>query len=307
MDVINQIRQIHVDRNIPYSVFLGDLFHTRDTLDVSVIWAVTQALRKLSEVCTIILMTGNHDMHSRSGSIHALEPFKDFCMVVDRPQELLIEEHWFSICPYQEDPDDLKRAMAQFKNRDYLLLHAGLEEATAGPLDLKLRGQIPAGLMKEWKLALVGHYHRAQNQDNWWVPGSPLMIDFAERNDPPKGVLLVDEYRVQRLELEAPQFLKFELDDLLDFGQFEELRSMLNGHYAEVTVPKNLVSEISKQLPGVLVSPKYEQAEGRARMDLANLEDDSDLLMRYLVNKNPDSSQDERLLGVGIRLLKEVS
>jgi DNA repair exonuclease SbcCD nuclease subunit len=190
-NVIDQIRDTCVLQQIRVVFFLGDLFHTRKTVDVSVLHEVYLALERLSSVSRIFLILGNHDMWSLRDGPNSIRQFEKIATIVEKPTTLVIDGQDVVLIPYIDDPQELKNAVKSLDG-DIAFLHAGITEATIGPYDRQIKGQISLKLLDKYKLAFVGHYHKRQRMGNVVIPGSALQVDLGERNDPPKGFLIVE-------------------------------------------------------------------------------------------------------------------
>ena len=305
ISIIDQITELHRTREIPYSFFLGDLFHTRNSLDISTLSEVYKALKRLSRYATLFILVGNHDQTLRSGQIHSPVVMDEFAIVLDHAQEFELMEHQFSVCPYTPDDEKLLDEISRFEHRDYLLLHAGISEATVGPYDALIQGQIAADKLKDWKLAFVGHYHKRQTIGNVYIPGSPLQVDFGEMTDPSKGCLIVDEYDVEFVPLEYPNFIKLEIDSL-DDNTVDPLTEVAKGNYLEVAAPPEIALEVARKFPGIRVTPIQLEKPVQVRLELKDAQTDEALLTKYIAYRDSSPNALE-LLSAGLELLKDAN
>ena len=88
-DVISQVCEYCVDRKIDRLVLLGDFWSNRKTIDVQVLHSGHQALEKLANTFSdIVVIPGNHDFWFKSNdevcSIHHFSSHKN-CRVIKAP------------------------------------------------------------------------------------------------------------------------------------------------------------------------------------------------------------------------------
>ena len=151
--------------------------------------------------------------------------------------------------PWDADPAEVRRTVEG--SRFPLLGHAFLRGASLGPESDVIGKGVPVEDFGPFPVALFGDVHKGQvrrprknRPPEWfpfvavvtdeeatidppWVvgrkgfcgevyyPGSPYQQNWGERNDGPKGALLVDfeEQTVELHPLESPRFIRLEVDD----------------------------------------------------------------------------------------------
>jgi DNA repair exonuclease SbcCD nuclease subunit len=185
------------NQKISNILFLGDLFHSRQKINVNAYqWTFETFLKwmKMSDWNpTVYLFVGNHDMaHKFDPDVCSVKPLMaiDGVKIIDTPQTLQIDKHYVSFMPYTEDPISV---IETFKDapKELLLGHIALDGAILNSVhhtqsevviehdgDMKI---IDANVLKEWKQVFLGHYHGGQKVgNNIEYVGSPLELSFGE-------------------------------------------------------------------------------------------------------------------------------
>lgn len=187
-----------LSQNIKNIVFLGDLFHDRQKIDVlSYIKTYEVFERYLKNDIMVYLLTGNHDMfYHKRWDINSLIPLRAFknVIVIDKPSTIQIDNFPLSFLPYTHDPiTDLKKIRNNSKFK-ILLAHIAIHGArlnlthdTKAEVFVEHDGDmvpVGAGEFIEWDQVFLGHYHAAQKiSNNTEYIGSPLQLSYGEAND----------------------------------------------------------------------------------------------------------------------------
>ena len=186
LDIVNEldrIRGLCVKNKVETVCFLGDIFDTRNTLDVVVLNAVYKALMAMSASgLRLVLLVGNHD-RCDTGKEHSLEVFKPFCEVVDTPRVLPLEDGNIVAIPFHPNLSVVSRAIKQLVTSDtrLLLLH-GMIKGTLLPNATVLDHGIPLAAVPEHVLCLAGDIHLHQQlRERVFYVGSLLQKDAGDK------------------------------------------------------------------------------------------------------------------------------
>lgn len=324
LDVLGQIKEVCRDRKVDYLFCLGDVFHSRSKIDVDVgFWTHAAFMELADAVKGFYVLVGNHDQASKDGQIHSLLPFSHFAKVIDSPSEFTLGKIKVAAHPFTEDTESFLaycQKVDQEIKPDLFLFHQGLDGATVGAYEVAIKAEIPlAALPKTPKYCLAGHYHKHQ----WITPrigyiGSPMQLDFGERNED-KGFLLLDTdtWEHERILSEAPRFYLFDtqyLDkDLVDFDKdLRALRLNPEKDYIRVHVRKRTEVDRIKQLfPRVQVI-YYSDAKvlHEPRVTLKEVASDRTLIesytearMKFATGSDFSSLDKGKLVEMGLELL----
>lgn len=247
----------------------GDLFHNRSKIDTVVYDDVYSFFKTVDHFHTYLLV-GNHDQAVKDGSIHSLRPFAELhnIDVIDHP--LTIENVLF--VPYQDhfNVDLLTPA-------DFFIGHAGVTGATVGASNFTIGEVLSPKHLRQYKKAFLGHFHKNQQIDNIYIPGSPLQHTFGERDDD-KGFYYVDDkYNVDFVRTSAPRFGSVDVtseDDLVGFDEKDYMQFIVKSK----KVKKVDFTKYAKNCKVILDLPKkYEE-----RLEIKSAESDVDIFNHYL-------------------------
>jgi DNA repair exonuclease SbcCD nuclease subunit len=199
-----------VEEHRPNALFIcGDVFHTHDKLDVSVLFLTITALMEIAELVPIYILEGNHDMASASGQIHSLKVFEPFATVIDKPMKFEVAGRPIIAHPYTDDLNALTTFLASAEEGSVGLLHQGVAGANLGsswvPDEMFGRHPLPSNIETIWS----GHYHPPQVVGTHIViPGSMAQLTWADAGEDGHGLWYVNEDmgRVD-VELEMPKFV----------------------------------------------------------------------------------------------------
>ena len=105
-DVIDAIINDIKKQNIADVLFLGDWFHERDRVDVNTLNSALKAIERLSKVCNLWLVVGNHDCYendnTRVNSLNIFNAIKNVHVISD-PTEVTINGELCLLAPWTTD------------------------------------------------------------------------------------------------------------------------------------------------------------------------------------------------------------
>lgn len=167
-------------------VIAGDLFHDRESIDISVLRAASDVIEYASTRCAqTFLLAGNHDQYLSKGEIHSLQAFKNFrnVEVIDKP--CYISEISSVMMPYLNDYDLWRQWWQKLPISGVTptaFLHADIIGAEMNGGFLASRGVDLQTLQRpEIPVIISGHYHKPQTlAPGIYYVGSPYQLDRAE-------------------------------------------------------------------------------------------------------------------------------
>ena len=169
--MLEEIRKYVANNSIDLTVFCGDLFESRGRVHVQTFNETRTAIEMLAQEATLIMVTGNHDQANREGDVHALESFRDFCIVVDEPEWVDLNGATLLAVPYCDDAEKVQEALAlpcpkqRAENIPAIcVMHHGLDGAKYGDLEFVVRDPVKLDALdpKRFMFTAVGHYHYPQ-------------------------------------------------------------------------------------------------------------------------------------------------
>jgi DNA repair exonuclease SbcCD nuclease subunit len=320
LKALDWVFQTAIKRGIKNILFLGDLFHDRQKIDVLTYQRTFEKLEQYVGDVNLYLLLGNHDLwHFDKCDISSVNPFRSLpgVTVVDQPSTLVIDGQPISFLPYTHDPiNDIKKLKNASKFK-ILCAHLAIDGAilnTAGSHSevaiehdgemVKCDGQ----MFVEWQQVFLGHYHAAQkvNQKVEYV-GSPLELSFGEAFQD-KHILIYDleshekEYVINDF---SPKHLILHEADLDKYD--------LKGNFVKVVVDKmddsNLIEmrhELTKNAPASLAIEQNRQK----MVDAADIQDakailykQDEMLERYIEDRKKNDLlgdlEEKMLLEIG--------
>lgn len=196
LKTLEWVFQTAENRNIENIVFVGDLYHDRQKINVFAYQKTFEIFLKYLENSTknVYLLLGNHDLwFYERWDISSVVPLKAIrgVTVVDRPCTLEVAGHPLSFLPYTHDPaSDLSKIKNSSKHK-VLFGHVAIDGAilntlhnTQAEVSIEHDGEmtkVSADVFSDWDRVFLGHYHAAQhlNSQVEYV-GSPLQLSFGE-------------------------------------------------------------------------------------------------------------------------------
>lgn len=199
LEALEWVFKTAVEREIRDIIFGGDLFQSRQTIDVMTYHLTFKILEKYcSKQTNLWLLLGNHDMwfHDK-WDISSVEPFSaiDGITFIDKPCTLEIAGHQVDFLPYTHEPlGHLKMLQKGLKKRTgnkTLVAHLAVDGAqlntlhnTRSDVIIEHDGEmtrVDADSFEGWNKVWLGHYHGQQKIGPVIeYIGSPLQLNFGE-------------------------------------------------------------------------------------------------------------------------------
>lgn len=207
IDALDWAFKTAVDQKIKNIVFLGDLFHDRQKIDVLTYQKTFEVFEKYlcNNDLRVVLLLGNHDLwHYQKLDVSSVNPLRNLpgIRIVNAPgvEELSDgeENFFFGFLPYTHNPiEDLKKVESDWKSKagtqkkKVLGGHISVDGAvwnvkynTMSDVTIEHDGdmvRVGPEIFKKWDRVFLGHYHAEQkfNEKVEYV-GSPLQLSFGE-------------------------------------------------------------------------------------------------------------------------------
>jgi DNA repair exonuclease SbcCD nuclease subunit len=200
-----QLLRIIQEQKPEQTVIAGDLFHTFAVIRSEILslwWEFLEAARHHTR---LVLLVGNHDLSGPDGGTHALEVFRAFAQVVDRP-EIIDGINYF---PFMRDNAEFERLCRALPAGSGLMCHQSFNGAQFENGFYDPHGADTAAVA-HLGYVVSGHVHKAQRLGNIWYPGTPYQMSFADAGEPKHVYLLdigPDQVFIQKeIELDMPTY-----------------------------------------------------------------------------------------------------
>ncbi len=190
LDVLKWTFQTARERNIKDVLFLGDLFHDRQKIQI-IAYHNTFKIFKEYDDLNIKLLLGNHDLwFYDKWDVSSVMPLSGLSHVevIAEPTTLKIADLNIDFLPFTHNPIEI---LKQFNPKSPVLCgHIALDDAMLNSLyattsEVSVENEkdvvkVNKEVFSEWKKVLLGHYHCSQKLDNVEYVGSPLQLNFNE-------------------------------------------------------------------------------------------------------------------------------
>lgn len=177
-------------------LILGDITEQKDNHPAPLVNEIVNAFDKLSKLCAVIVLEGNHDF------LHKEHPYFKFVT-------MLPNVAWFSVpvvyenCLYLPHTRDYKEDWKQvdFKREyDFIFAHNIFEGVKANGQALS---GIPRNVFSADAFVISGDVHEPQTLEPVTYVGSPTLTDFGDGYQP--RVLLLDGLDVKSIKVHGQQ------------------------------------------------------------------------------------------------------
>lgn len=285
-------------------ILVGDLFHSRKSVEVPVLHGVGEVLGQLRNSIGIHLLQGNHDTSLSGDGTHSLKQFSGMAEIYEEVSMEEIGDHKICMIPYTEDAETVNKAvdLAKSKKADLIIGHLGVIGGKCGPSDFEVPGKIPATVFPEDIPTFLGHYHKHQEVlPGLWYIGALIQHTMGEREDVP-GFMIFDKGEFDFVENKvSPRFVYIDYK-LAEMGKIRAI------DYVKIVVPE--ADRAGMKLPKLEREPVVETVhEEKATVSTKF----AGLSSKEVVNAWVDEmkpSEDETLIkaykATGISLLREV-
>lgn len=216
-------------------VILGDVFETQRSVDTSVMFAFTEWVKRVAEKhVKLILVAGNHDHYSRSGSIHALLPFglSSHVEVVSDFAKVRVGNNVLNLFAYTDDVDQIKERIAAVKvsgltnTKEFLCLHQGVSGALLAHSVFDGVLSVEDLRKDDFEAVFLGHFHKPQElAPNVMYLGSPYQVTTDEAGDVKRFIKIDPSGNVSSIRTTGNEFHSVSFED------FESYQQIPNGYY----------------------------------------------------------------------------
>lgn len=176
------------------TIFMGDWFHHRSTINVKTLNFGIQGLQILSEIGYkgVKFILGNHDLYYRERrdifSIPSIKTNNSEIQIIDKPT---MDDNGYLYCPWLIGEEKLTDLIHQY-NPTYVFGHFEIPTFSFNKLS-KYDGEFNPSDYKGPKRILSGHFHLRQEKNNITYIGNCFSHDFSDANDwKNKGFAVLD-------------------------------------------------------------------------------------------------------------------
>lgn len=324
-----------LDQKIKNIVFLGDLFHDRQKIDVLTYQKTFEIFEKYlcNNDLKLVLLLGNHDLwHYQKLDVSSVNPLRNLpgIKIVNKPcvEEISdgTEDFYFGFLPYTHNPiEDLKEIEKEWKcknteQKKVLGGHISVDGAvwnvkynTVSDVTIEHDGdmvRVGPEIFKKWDKIFLGHYHAEQklNEKVEYV-GSPLQLSFGEAFQK-KHILIFNTFDLSSEYIEndfSPKHFIIKEDEIEKYpleGNFIrlEVEDIASRQMSEVR--QNLVESLKVSSLEIKQIPKKE--DHVVKDAKAILYKEEEMIEKYVEQTNIDNLDKSTLIQIGREICQQV-
>lgn len=295
-----------IERKCIHLFVVGDIFDSRDTINVSVIDTVCRAFHAVNASeetgwrdLRLHVLVGNHDSYLKTPKLNSLQALKGAAHVYDQPMVLPVLNA--AMVPWTDDQDDFHKQIDAVSTGayDYLFTHVMVEGAVPHG-----RG-IPYSWLKADKFTRIflGDVHEPVDlDDNVHYIGSPMQIDNRDAGGR-RGFYIYDtkDDELEYIENEiSPRFHIIEdaNTDAVREGDFVRVKSDDPDIAAEaVAAAQEKTTWVESELVEVDDNPP--------RLDVRSKDTHAAVLQKYCKHQGLEGEVLKRRVKLGLDILEE--
>lgn len=230
-------------RDIKEVVFLGDFFHTRNTISANTLHVASTILSKMADF-NLHFILGNHDLYyTNQPTVSPVNLFqgRDNIKVYATPEIVQFGNKKALMCGWGYEPTDF--------NADVLFTHAEISIFRYN-LDVNAceDGMKASNLLKHFDIVYSGHFHL--HQDKVWgnkrisYVGNTFPMDHSDKYFTRKGfeIFDFDTYEYEFIENTiSPKFYKVRLSELVENKwSIPELNKIIPNNIFKLIIDRNI-------------------------------------------------------------------
>ena len=227
---ICDLRDYCKDNNITHVLLAGDLFHKRETIEVSVYTPSFKVIKSFRDVgLQLHILSGNHDqVDSSQIPLSAIHPLSEVAHTIEKPSVFHLKDGKESVevvgVPFSKDKefvlDSIRHLRTSLENpkEAILLCHLGITGGVVGSGQYSMKDEysLKELMFNKWKYLIAGHYHQPQILEyNAIYTGSPLQNNFGderkgEGSEGYNGFFVIDtskRWDMRFIPIIAPRFI----------------------------------------------------------------------------------------------------
>jgi len=293
-------------------VHLGDVYDSRQSLNLKVLNLGIDVFEKLSEVFDgIYVMVGNHDLWGKtSNDINSLKSLKWIpkVKILEEPESIMFGDKSFFFMPWRKDHEAEGECLDHTIKHDFLCCHADIRGLKFNRY-VKIEKGVDIAKLKKFGRVYCGHIHYGQEHKNIKLLGSPYEITRADIGNP-KGVVILDLATGAEAFIEntySPKHKKIDFNVVLDMTM-EEADKEFKNNFIDVTIdprmalkaPLNILTDTITSAKKISFHPYDPNQAGLILPDPedVNYEQFSimDFVKSYVENMEHDDETKEKLL-----------
>jgi len=292
MKVLQNIVQFYTKNCMDSLVVAGDVFHNKSVIHAVAMSSFLDFVRNNRDV-KFILMSGNHDMSSRTGEgVSSLKAFDMEPNVKTIHKTMTSKKEGITFIPW--DPVNM---IGDIKKCDtpYAISHLGLNEAALNS-GISIISDIGLKDVSKFDKFFLGHYHKPQEIENTIYVGSIIQEDWGERDDEKRFIVFDTETgNVESIPTTGyRKYFKLTLDKENKDSVIEQAKKYLaDGHEVKISKVESIDTSDIESMIKVVDDIELDITNRGITSDMTLV----DMMSKYLEIKDiPKESVDEYML-----------
>lgn len=240
------------------TIFMGDWFHNRNSINVKTLNYGIKGLQILSEIGNrhVKFLLGNHDLYYRDRrdifSIPSIRTDDAYIHIIDKPYKDMDGNLY---CPWLLSDEKLSDLIKKY-NPTYVFGHFEIPTFSLNKL-VKMEGEYNPQDYNGPKRILSGHFHMRQEKNNITYIGNCFSHDFSDSNDwKNKGFAVLDTETNEITYYEwkdAPKYCVTDISKMntIDFNSNSNMYLQLNNDLNLKQDEVNQIKETLESLPNI--------------------------------------------------------
>jgi DNA repair exonuclease SbcCD nuclease subunit len=243
------------DENSDILVFEGDIFHSRELINVKIhneALAIFTILAKKFKR-GIYIIVGNHDAYYKDkNEVHSLKAISNLAnniYVFEAPEILTMnDKHSFLMLPWVDDIPKLNSIIQDHQTLcSYIICHADIKNFRFNKWVTVDKGLEP-DVLANYTRVYSGHIHHRQESGNVLYTGAPYQMDRGDIGNT-KGyyqLTLTDSEITEKFirNSKSPEFIKVNMFDLLEMSA-REICNLIRNNFVDVMLLISFANKIS--------------------------------------------------------------
>lgn len=228
-------------REKDYLFILGDVFDSRQLLDIYVMNTAIDIITELSKILPLCVLTGNHDSYKKyDTNINSIIAFKNIpnVNIYNKPIIVTNDKSSILVLPWMGNKENEENYVRANKF-DYIFAHTDITGFKYdNGKDIKNEYGLDIFKFKDIKRVFSGHIHKRQEINNFVYIGSPYHTKRSDiGNHKALYIFNPDENSYSFiLNNFSPIFQRIYLEYILELS-LEEAIKLLDNNYTDIIVP----------------------------------------------------------------------
>ena len=251
--LINKVDE-DFDENRDILIFEGDIFHSRESINVRVQNEAFEIFEILANKFKrgVYIILGNHDVYYKDNnevnSLKSISHLSENIIIFEKPEILIINgKHNFLMLPWVENAQELSSIVSKHIGLcEYIICHADIKGASFDKWT-KVEHGLDVKVIESYSRVWAGHIHRRQSFKNVVYTGTPYQMDRGDiGNDKGFYVLGVDGQLTEEFvpNTFSPVFTKYDAYDLMELSPIE-IENLFKNSFVDIMISIKLVNNFS--------------------------------------------------------------